>query len=96
MGAQRGFHFGKASPVERNSKSLKKPHLWFGFKQCCCAQKPAAAASPAQENERESKGLSGEGEKEVMYDNRADGDNPTVITLTLINQRGSINRDARP
>lgn len=75
MGAQRGFHFGMVSPVERNSKSLKKPHLWFGFKQCCCSQKPAATASPVQKNERERKGLGGEGEKEVMYDNRADGDN---------------------
>lgn len=34
-----------------NSKSLKKPHLWFGFKQCCCSQKPPPRLAKRAEGE---------------------------------------------
>lgn len=75
MGNSVRLHLGTVSCVKMASKSLKKPHLWFGFQQCCCSQKANdcfLAAVP--KNEREGKGL-GEEEKQTLCDNRTDGNN---------------------
>ena len=93
MGAQGGYISAQFLLLRRTLKALKSPICGLVSNSADALRKPVdTAASPVQETEGEGKGM---GENNVWQQGWWKQP-PTVIKLAVINQRGSIKRDAHP